>query len=186
MPTPPASLQAGKPLRARSECGTVLPAAKHGEGRTMGRPKLEHGEINWERVDRIRAMRQEGFTYAEIGRELGVTRQAVQCMAVRYGVEKQPGDLGRRKCPVCSASFDPRTKTQRCCSYECGKARLALLDGRVSYLPRRCDECGTIFQPKSVRGRFCRQQCRSRKKNREYQRFLAAKRRGEVVRDCDR
>jgi hypothetical protein len=144
----------------------------------MGRPKLEDVEINRmrERVDRIRAMRQEGYTYAEIGREVGVTRQAVQSMAVRYGVEKRTAELGQRKCLVCSAIFDPRTKTQKCCSHQCGTVRVSLLYGGVSYLPRPCAECGTIFRPKTARNRFCRERCRWQNKNREYQRLAAAKR----------
>lgn len=153
----------------------------------MARPKLEYrmSDRMGERVARIKAMRLEGYTYLEIGQELGVTRQAVQGMAVRYRVEKHPAELGRRKCLVCSASFTPRMKTQRCCSSECGTVRCNLLHGCVSYFFQPCDECGTSFQPKSKRNRFCSARCNWTKKNREYRRLMAAKGRAEVV-DCDR
>jgi hypothetical protein len=128
------------------------------------------------RLARIKAMLEQGNTYKAIGQEFGITHQAVENMATRYRLVTPMAESGRLKCPVCSGTFQPRYRTQQCCSARCGSRRRDMMNGAVCFLPQPCEECGTPFQPKTSVGRFCCQRCRSRKWNREYQRRLQARR----------
>jgi len=127
------------------------------------------------RLARIMAMREQGYTYESIGQELGITRQAVRDMAARYRLLKPRVEQDRLQCPICSTTFQPITRRQKCCSHHCGSIRWRLLNRAVCFCPKPCEECGTMFQPKTSRGRFCRQRCRYRHQCRAYQRRLRAR-----------
>lgn len=112
------------------------------------------------RLAQITAMLENGHTYVSIGREVGISPQAVSSLVTRYRRVKPAAELSRVQCPVCSVTFQPKSRNQKSCSKGCGSARWRLLNRVLrQYDAKPCLECGTMFQPKSRREKYCSRRC---------------------------
>ena len=148
-----------------------------------GQPETARGPIyddTRKRLARIKAMREQGYTYASIGQELGITRQAVLSLATRYRLVKPMPKLGTLTCPICSVTFQPKRQRQKCCSKRCGQRRWLLnRPGAPPRHPKACGDCGAMFQPRTHNGRFCSLECKGRHHMRVRQRRQMEQRRHE-------
>jgi hypothetical protein len=129
------------------------------------------------RLDRIMTLHDQGHSYASIGRQMGVTRQAVVGLVSNYRLVTPVAKAGTLQCPVCSVTFQPKYRKQLCCSKRCSIKRWQLLKRSTPVPPKPCQNCGAAFQPRDFRGKYCSRPCnnRARAKRHYWRRRLRAR-----------
>ncbi len=127
------------------------------------------------RLARIMAMREQGYTYPSIALELNVSRQAVHDLVTRYRLVTPIEEMNRLQCPVCSETFQPKTRKQVYCSRRCGKGRWYLLHRESTPRdPKLCLRCGASFQPTQSTAKYCSRRCRNNHRAIQYRQRLRA------------
>ena len=136
--------------------------------------EMEYGPLS-PRKRRVMALIEGSggkMTLTEIGRWVGVSRQAVWKMVRRAGLSVRKRRQYHALCPQCGGLFtvppSAIRKGRRFCSLECAYASRR----RVEALSFVCQECGEIYtrMPYQVRGRtrWCSNVCRGRWLKRTY------------------
>jgi ribosomal protein S27AE len=143
-----------------------------GQPDTLLSPVSEHTRS---RLARIMAMQEQGYTYPSIALELNVSRQAVQALAAYYRLVTPIVEMNELQCPVCSVTFQPKTRRQVCCSRRCSKVRWYLLQRESTPRdPKHCLRCGASFQPTRSPAKYCSRRCRNNHRAIQYRQRLRA------------
>jgi len=107
-------------------CSTAF-LQDHGNQVYCSKQCSRHGKRKVERPskEKLDAMIQSGESWAEIGREYGVSDSAVKKWAIAYGIEipqRRSDRIQERSCLMCNAVYKPLNDDQKFCSASCSRS----------------------------------------------------------------